>query len=228
MSTNSSPLPRHALALFTAVQILPCAALAFALDARPASAAEGTAAGDAAKQAPLDPALRDLRGEWHRAGAGFACRVGPAPKLPPEAIKPEILTRACLHMGPLVVGDEVKTLSAIAPAPHRTLPQQNGATALLYFLDGPDRYPYLVATVQGDRIVALQITGTAPAKGYAFNHIDLGAGTDALIQHFGSPTRLAPSGAKDTDLWVYGPWPFTFEVKDGHVVSIRIFDPTSK
>jgi len=227
MRTIPGPLSRRMRAPLVAIHLL-CPALAFGLDARAAGAAEGPARGDTAKQEPLDPALRDLRGEWSRAGAGFACRVGPTPRLPPEAIKPEMLTRACLHMGPLVVGDEVKALSAIAPTPHRTLPQTNGTTALLYFLEGADRYPYLVATVQGDRVVALQVTGPAPAKGYTFNHIDLGADTDTLIRYFGSPTRLAPSGAKDTDLWVYGPWPFTFEVKDGHVVSIRIFDPTSK
>jgi hypothetical protein len=31
-----------------------------------------------------------------------------------------------------------------------------------------------------------------------------------------------------TDLWSYGVWPFSFEVKDGRVTSIRISDPAEK
>jgi hypothetical protein len=129
-------------------------------------------------------------------------------------------------MGQLVIGGEVRTLNSIAAAPHHTLPQPKGATALVYFIDGPGRYPYLVATVLQDRIVALQVTGPAASKGFSFNHIDLGASTETLIQYFGRPNHLEPSGEKDTDVWAYAPWPFSFEVKDGHVTSIRIVDPS--
>ena len=45
------------------------------------------------------------------------------------------------------------------------------------------------------------------------------------MKHFGSPKNMGPSGVKDTDLWSYGSWPFSFEVKDDHVVSIRINEP---
>jgi hypothetical protein len=105
------------------------------------------------------------------------------------------------------------------------LPQPKGATALVYLLNGPGRHPYLVATIIGDRIIALQLTGSATSKGFSFNHVDIGASTETLIQYFGRPKSLQPSSERDTDLWSYGPWPFSFEVTDGHVTSIRIFDP---
>jgi hypothetical protein len=184
----------------------------------------GTAHSQAPGGEPADKAT-ELRGEWRRAGAGFACKVAVAGKLAPEQIKPEILSRACLHMGPFVVGDDASALTALG-APHRTLPQPKGATALVYFLEKAGQYPYLVATVSKQKIVALQVSGPAAAKGYSFNHVELGAGTDALQQYFGPPGHLGPSGEKDTDLWTYNPWPFSFEVRDGHVTSIRITDPS--
>jgi hypothetical protein len=69
-----------------------------------------------------------------------------------------------------------------------------------YLLNGPGRHPYLVATVIGDRIIALQVTGSATSKGFSFNHVDIGASTETLIQYFGRPKSLQPSSEKDTDL----------------------------
>jgi len=171
-----------------------------------------------------DPA-RALRGEWIRVGPSFACRVPARQSLPPETIKPDVLTRACLHMGPLVIGDEARSVKSVAGAPYRTLPQPKGATAAVYFLGRPEQYPYLVATTLQDRIVALQITGTFAWNDFNFNHIDLGAKTERVIEHFGPPNHMEPSSIKDADLWVYRPRPFSFEVKDERVISIRIVDP---
>jgi hypothetical protein len=167
----------------------------------------------------------DLRGEWLRAGEGFGCKVGAVAKLPPELLKPDILARACLHMGPFVIGDDAQALTKALGAPHRTRPQPNGAVASIYFLEKAGQFPYLVATVSNNRIVALQVTGPIAAKGYSFNHVDLGATTDTLMQVFGRPSHLEPSSEKDTDLWTYGPWPFSFEIKGDHVTSIRINEP---
>jgi hypothetical protein len=62
----------------------------------------------------------------------------------------------------------------------------------------------------------------------AFNRVKLGDGTQVLVSIFGAAIQTKPSGEKDTDLWDYPPWPFSFEVKDGLVTSIRISDPTDK
>src|SRR5258708_1797305 len=70
-----------------------------------------------------DPTVRELRGEWQRAGASFACQVATQQQLPSEAIKPDVLMKACLHMGPLVIGGQARTLNSIAAASHHTLPQ---------------------------------------------------------------------------------------------------------
>jgi len=53
----------------------------------------------------------------------------------------------------------------------------------------------------------------------------LGDSTDTLADHFGASYRIGKSDQADTDVWHYGPWPFSFEVKAGRVTSIRISDP---
>jgi hypothetical protein len=170
-----------------------------------------------------EPAAAFKDGDWVRNGATFICEATPADTIPPDKSNSTDLARACLHMGPFRVGNPAQTLKAVLGEPHKTLPQPGGMTAWLYFLDQREQFPYLVAFVLQDRILALQTNGTAPANGYSFNHVDLGADTDTLIRVFGPALQTQPSGIKDTDLWIYGF--FSFEVKDGHVTSIQLNDP---
>ena len=161
------------------------------------------------------------RGEWERVGPTFACRVA-APQRP---LNPDTMMMACMHLGPFVIRGDARTLASVLGAPHRTLPQPNGAKALLWFLGEQEHYPYFVATASNERIAALQVTGVAPAKGYSFNHVNLGDSTQTLTKHFGQAFRIAKSDQADTDVWSYPPFPFSFEVKAGRVTSIRINDP---
>jgi hypothetical protein len=182
----------------------------------------------AAHSVELEPAgdVALERGEWRRAGPSFACMVPAARQLPPSAVNPETLMLACMHLGPFVIRGPARTLASVLGPPHRTLPPQpKGAQVLLWFLGEPERYPYFVATVLNERIAALQVTGVAPAKGYSFNHINIGDSTQTLTEHFGPAFRVAKSDQPDTDVWSYPPWPFSFEVKVARVTSIRINDP---
>jgi hypothetical protein len=179
----------------------------------------------AAQAEAVDP-LIGLRGEWKRAGAGFACIVAVPEKLR-DAVQqqPEALGRACQHIGPFVVGDDANVVTKALGRPHRTRPLPNGQTAWVYFLEQRDHYPYLVVNVVENRIQALQVTGPAAAKDYGFNRIDLGMPMETLLNEFGQPAHLGPSEEKGTEVWSYGQWPFSFEVRDGHVSSIRISKP---
>jgi hypothetical protein len=170
-------------------------------------------------------AVADLHGEWRRAGAGFACTVTSKGRLPPEAVNPDVLAKACLHMGPFMIGGAAQSVTSLLGAAPRTMSQPGDATALIYFLDRPGQMPYLVATVQKDQIVALQVSGRSPVKAYGFNHVNLGDDTKTVLKYFGAANKIGPSGEAGTDLWSYGPWPFSFEMRDGYVSSIRIVDP---
>jgi hypothetical protein len=75
-------------------------------------------------------------------------------------------------------------------------------------------------------VIALQVSGPAPAPGYSFNHINLGDSTEKLMAQFGGPFHVGPSGLEKTELWTYHPLLFSFEVQADRVTSIRISDPT--
>ena len=75
-------------------------------------------------------------------------------------------------------------------------------------------------------MIALQVSGPAPAPGYSFNHINLGDSTEKLMAQSGGPFHVGPSGLEKTELWTYHPWPFSFEVRADRVTSIRISDAT--
>jgi hypothetical protein len=169
--------------------------------------------------------IGELRGEWMRAGAGFGCRVAVPEKLRSAVTEPGVLSRACQHMGPFVVGDDIKAVTKALGKPSRTLSQPDGQTGWVYFLEKEGEYPYLIVTVVKNRVAALQLTGRSAAKGYSFSHIDLGTPSDTLLQQFGEPSHLGPSEEEGTELWTYGPWPFTFELHGGRVSSIRIAEP---
>jgi hypothetical protein len=186
----------------------------------------GLALEPARSQAPqaADPGdkFADLRGEWQRAGAGFACVVKPPESLQSDKALPDAMARACSFLGAFALGDDPQAVTKLLGAPQRSLAQPQGAKALVYFLGEPGHYPYFIETVLKNRIVALQVSGTAPAKGYGFNHVDLGSPTAVLLEYFGQPLHIGPSGIKGTELWNYRPWPFSFEITDGHVTSIRV------
>lgn len=167
-----------------------------------------------------------IRGEWRRTGAAFACVVASPQKLSPSELKPDVLEKACLHIGPFMIGSDARKVTSALGAPHRVVPQPKNANSLIYFLEQSERHPYLVVTVLNETIVALQVTGPTPAKDYSFNNINLGDSTETLSQQFGPARQTNASSDKDTVVWSYRPWPFSFEVNAGRVTSIRIADPS--
>lgn len=166
----------------------------------------------------------ELRGQWLWAGQGFACKVEAGKRV--DAPDPDVLSFACQRMGALGVGISEASLKAVLGEPQRKLPQPNNAAADVYFFGRPNERPYLAATVKANRVVALQISGSAPVAVYSFNQINLGDSMEKLLAQFGSPFHVGPSGLEKTELWTYGPWPFSFEVRGDRVTSIRISDPT--
>jgi hypothetical protein len=201
-----------------------CVIGAMSLGVERPQAADGAAG---PSRAQPEPRVGEFRGEWQRAGAGFGCRVAAGRKLSVEEVKSKAFAVACQHIGPFIIGGDAQTLVTALGTPNRMQQRPKGATAMVYFLGGPGIAPYLVATVAQSSIVALQVTGPAPAAGkdFSFNHVDLGDGTDTLVKYFGAAKHMSPSEIKDTDVWTYGPFPFSFEVKDSRVTSIRITDP---
>ena len=121
---------------------------------------------------------------------------GPAPALVARSARPSSRPicssrisspRPAFHVGPFGVGEQtVRTSDHVAwrsAADAAAIQWGYGSRSI--FSKAGVNIPYLVATVSKGIITALQVTGPAPAKGYSFNHIDLGAPIDTLVQYFG-------------------------------------------
>jgi hypothetical protein len=207
-----------------------CVIVAASLGVGRPQAADGAASGGPQKR---PESAGEFRGLWTPSGAGFGCLVPTERDLTQEETKSKAFAAACQHIGPFVIGGDAQTLNAVLGAPDQTVPQPKGAAAKIYFLGGrpqfpgePGKAPYLVATVLKNSIISLQVTGPAPAAGkdFSFNLVDLGDSTDKLIKYFGPAKHVKPSEIKGTNVWSYGSWPFSFEITDGHVTSIKITD----
>jgi hypothetical protein len=166
----------------------------------------------------------ELRGQWLREGQTFVCKVEAGKRVGAPDV--DLLSFACQRMGALGVGISEASLKAALGEPHRKLPPANNATNYVYFLGKADQFPYLAATVKANRVIALQISGPAPLAAYSFNQVNLGDSTSKLMAQFGGPFHVGPSGLEKTELWTYHPWPFSFEVREDRITSIRISDPT--
>jgi hypothetical protein len=169
----------------------------------------------------VDPGYR---GTFIRSGAGFACRTDPGEKLSPDQIK-ALSEHACLRIGPFVVGSKAAVLKSSLGEPNRTQRGAKDTTVWVYFFGKTNDAPYLVASIWHDRLVAIQITGRMPADDYGFNGIALGAATATVLKFLGKPMDVKPSSEPNTDVWSYQPWPFSLEVTNGQVNSIRVADP---
>lgn len=169
--------------------------------------------------APSVPIDSGARGEFHRAGAGFACSL-PSPPPPNDSGY-----RPCLHLGRLAIGSEATLADTLLGPPNQSQPQPNGIITHGYFFRPARESSYLVASALNGRIVTLQLTGREPAPGYSFNGVGLGATSVQLQERLGPPISVVATQMAGTELWSYAPWTFSFEVTAGTVTSIRIAAP---
>lgn len=155
---------------------------------------------------------------YQRAGDSFACVTRNLQRGPHE----------CDRLGPLNLMDPAATLASRLPPPSQTMPQGN-ATVSVHLLGNS---AYLAATVVAGRFVALQITGASAPSEWSFETIGLGAPADLILNRLGPPFRREVIPRRGTGLWrdggefwTYGAWPFSFEVSNGRVISIRLAAP---
>ncbi len=167
----------------------------------------------------IDPGYR---GEFIRAGGGFSCKVGADQKVRPEH-GPYLTEQACLHMGPFAIGGDSALVKALGK-PEQVAPLSAEATQLVFLPPTPTGNTYMVVTIAHGRIVALQMSGEAPIPGWSFNHIDLGMPVEKLTGILGEAFNVRPVADNGSELWTYGAWTFSFEVKAGRVISVRIAD----
>jgi len=141
----------------------------------------------------------------------------------------------CLRVGEVYVGERRDEVEGTLGAPQRSLPQRNGTVAYMYlvFFDGSQRGAYYVIeyeSAEGSEIVrSLQLTRDRPPLPLDFSCVLLGDPAERLTRQVGPPARIAPfddaSIAVKGQQWTYGPLPFSAEIVDNRVYSIRVWRP---
>lgn len=158
--------------------------------------------------------------EFRRWGSTFVCTSKASPDSKND-IDP------CLRLGPFGIGDPRGTTEARLGQPDDILPASGGAETHIYFLKGTyirDLTPYLAVTYARNRVTALQVSGSQIAAPLAFSSLRPGDPKSKLQALFGEPTRWRPVPAVDGEQWDYHPFPFSFELHQGRIVSILIHE----
>ena len=108
---------------------------------------------------------------------------------------------------------------------YKKVPQGNRQDAWVYSLPipkGEKKFPYLVVSYQDGKAMVLQLSGDKTDAPLAFSSIKLGD-TEARVKEFlGPPDSISPLEDVPGYLWNYLPFPFTLELNEGKVNSIRI------
>jgi hypothetical protein len=174
---------------------------------------------------------------------GISCTQISKPGAPP----PTDLTYAhCLRMGPLKLGMELYQLQ-IALSNLKTIPEPNivnprivdrspsGITTALFPIttmpsgDGLRMQSYLVAVIDKAGVVqVLQLTGK-PSEASAsmpFSSLLLGTPRKRVLELLGNPSSISDVPQVQGKLWSYAPFPFTVEMVNGTVHSMRIHAPS--
>ncbi len=161
-----------------------------------------------------------VSGEFRRTGAGFACS-GPKIIL-------EIGERYCLRYGPLRVGMTRAEAEAVLGKPSAETRDQDGEVFVYATEDMPvgkaTTAPQFIALSfdAEEKVSMLQSSGRRRQRDWSFSSIHLADSDDLARNLLGEPFSKSPVAENGAELWAYGPWPFTFEVKDHRVVSIRL------
>jgi hypothetical protein len=162
-----------------------------------------------------------------RSGPGsFACHIVPEdvarqmqhPDFPEEF--------PCMRIGPLEMemlrSDAEKILGSPA-----TSVMSGGREAFLYDLAGDNSGTSYVALTfnRNARVDSLQLTSATEYRGWRFSKIATGDSQQALIGTLGRASLIDEMSKPGVAIWDYSPWSFSFELKDGHVWSIAIWEP---
>jgi hypothetical protein len=82
---------------------------------------------------------------------------------------------------------------------------------------------YVVFTYDNDgHTDSVQLTGAPWPSAWQFAGLTLGVAQTVVTERLGAPVQTQKSDDPGATQWSYGPWTFSFEVKDGAVSSIRI------
>lgn len=135
----------------------------------------------------------------------------------------------CLRVGPFRIGSRRGEAAILVGSPLAQVGDGSGGMADIHALswsgkpDVSDLTSYLaVAYDDAGQAKSLQVSGASAPCCWRFSGLALGDSTDAITRTFGPAFSVEPVAANGADLWLYGEWPFSFEVTNGRITSIRV------
>jgi hypothetical protein len=138
---------------------------------------------------------------------------------------------ACLNFRALAIGDDVSKLRE-SHKEVREHSRTGNSAALLVPLEWAEQQDgrrtatsYLVVTTEGTKIVALQLTGKSGGDPYMFSSVRLGAPRQQLVNTLGLPSAVRDAPEIKGKTWDYHPFPFSIQLVNQSVYSIRIHMP---
>lgn len=163
-------------------------------------------------------------GYFSRAGEGsFACMARA------NSSRSDDPLAECLRVGNLRIGGLEGEASILIGGPVAQVDGGDGVVQVhaLSWAGTPDASEltsYIAVSYDSERrTTSIQLSGSVPPRCcWRFSGLTIGDSTDALIARFGRPFSVEPVPANGATLWLYGSWPFSFEVLDGKISSIRI------
>ena len=160
-----------------------------------------------------------------RAGAGFACRLTAEDFARTQIHRDFPGDYPCMRIGPLEMEMPRSDAEMILGNAGSTV-MGNGRENFIYDVPG-DRSgsAYVALTFKNDgHVDTLQLTGDVVPQVWSFFGITTGDSQEALTSRFGQPLQIDNNTHPGFTIWGYEPWTFSFELKDGRVWSIAIWE----
>ena len=186
----------------------------------------------------------EYRKAWPPGLEGITCTsISPPNTVPPN--HSASMHSHCLRLGPLQLGmqfyqlqmslaqfSDIEQAGIVKPRDLGATPDglQTVAIPVVSFRSGEQlrMSSYLVAVFDKQGFVrTLQLTGLAggAASGLPFSSVTLGTTKEKLVNILGFPSSTSDVPQIRGKLWNYAPFPFSIELKDGVVYSVRLETP---
>ncbi len=135
----------------------------------------------------------------------------------------------CLSIGDITIGGDFDKLKEQLGSPWHSLPRKDRSIDAVY----PLRIyqystAYWVISHKDNRIIAVQLTGNRSPQALLFSGLQLGDKYDKVIETLGHPKARRQYGKNEAYLWDYSPLPFSLEIHNNRLYSVRIHMPDSK
>jgi len=164
-------------------------------------------------------------GEFRYSGGELNCVSGV------ESANQEPPYLDCLQIGPIRIGDTMRTVSMKFGKARQTV-NRGAVTERVYPIDmnvpAGQPLPYWVLGFEGQRVISIQISGDMRVEQYAFSSIRIGDPESKLLRLFGPAGFTQPVPQIGAVMWGYSPYPVTFELKNGRVFSMRVSEAVGK